>query len=116
MSKAGPSLEDRQRRVLEAWIQNPKKTYPEIAEIGGVSDATFYRYRQDPEFMARYHAMCNKRFKSMEALAIQALKEQMKDGNFQAVKYLLDGLGYKPTEKIDANVSADQNVVITIEE
>ena len=114
MSKAGPSLLERQRRVIDAWCANPLLPYPQIAKLAGVSDVTFWRYRQDENFMKMYHEACEKRFKSLESKALEALEAHLEQGNFQAVKYILDGLGYKATEKVEANVYTD--VTINIEE
>lgn len=95
------SLEERKQKALEAWVNNPTKTFEEIAEIAGVSDKTFWRYRQDEAFMERYREMCQARFKSMEAKAIDLLNEQLDYKNWNAIKYVLDGLGYKPTDKVE---------------
>ena len=114
MSKAGKSMEERQRRVIEAWLNNPLLPYPQIAALGGVSDVTFWRYRQDENFMKKYHETCEKRFKSFESKALEVLDSHLENGNFQAAKYILDGLGYKATEKVQAEVNSD--ITINIEE
>ena len=92
----------------------PTASFKEIAKAAGVSDSSFYRYRQDEDFMAAFHEACRQRFNSYEALAMQKLYEALETGNWQAMKYVLDGLGYKPTEKVEAKVSSD--VIINIEE
>lgn len=40
----------------------------------------------------------------------------MDDGNWHAVKYCLDATGYKPEEKIKANVEAATTINLTINE
>jgi hypothetical protein len=37
----------------------------------------------------------------MEAKAIELLNEQLDYKNWNAIKYVLDGLGYKPTDKVE---------------
>ena len=48
------SKEERRRKALETWVNNPLMSYEQIAEAAGISFTTFYRYRQDEEFMADY--------------------------------------------------------------
>ena len=112
MSKAGKSLEIRKQKVLETWVNNPTLSYEQVAETAGVSISTFYRYRHDPEFMEQYHELCKRRFNSLEAKAIEALETQLDIGTWQAVKYVLDGLGYKPADKVEADLTTD--VVVNI--
>lgn len=97
------TIEDRKRRTLEIWVDNPTLKLEDIAKMARISDKTFYRYRQDKEFMEEYHRMCQDRFKNLEAKAISKLEEQLDNGNFSAVKYVLDGQGYLPNQKIDIN-------------
>lgn len=105
---------ERWRRVINVWVTNPNDSYEKIAEKAGINPKTFYTYRQNPEFMEMFHEACRLRFNGLEAKALRVLDSQLENGNFQAAKYILDGLGYKPTEKLEASVSSD--VVINIEE
>ena len=98
------NLDARKKRLLEAWVDNPTLSFAKIAAMANVSETTFWRYRQDPQFMETYKKMCQARFKELEAKAVAKVGEQIDEGNFQAVKYVLDSLGYKPKEKIEANV------------
>ena len=77
MSKAGKSMEERQRRVIDVWCANPLLPYPQIAAKAGVSDVTFWRYRQDENFMKMYHEACEKRFKSLESKALETLEKHL---------------------------------------
>ena len=58
----------------------------------------------------RHNDMKNKiikeRFRSMEALAIKKLKEEIDSNNFKAIQYLLDGLGYKAKEQQEIQMEA----------
>ena len=51
----------------------------------------------------------------MEKLAMQKLKEHVEKGNWKATQYVLDGLGYKPEEKIDIN-NGEININVTGDE
>ena len=52
------SKEERRRKALETWVNNPLMSYEQIAEAAGISFTTFYRYRQDEDFMADYKKEC----------------------------------------------------------
>lgn len=99
-----PATTQRKKKVLEIWVNNPLLSYEEIADMAGITTMTFWRYRQDDDFMAEYKKMCQARFKSMEAKAVELMKQQMDKGNWQAIKYCLDATGYKPEEKVKATV------------
>lgn len=114
MAAAKQTLAERQRRVIETWLNNPLDDFKTIAKKAEVSEKTFYNYRHDEAFMAAYHEACRLRFNSLESKAMKVLDSQLENGNLQAAKYVLDGLGYKPAEKVEAKVSSD--VIINIEE
>ena len=97
-------ITQRKKKCLENWVNNPLLSYEEIAEMSGVSFTTFYRYRQEPEFMEEYKKLCQARFKSLEAKAVEMMEKHIDNGNWQAVKYCLDANGYKPEEKVKATV------------
>lgn len=102
MPQGNQTKDDRMKRTLEVWLANPLAKFEEIAAAAGVSDKTFWRYRQDPDFMAEYHKQQKQRFSSLEGKAIAQLENKLDDGEWKAIQYTLDGLGYKPTEKIEA--------------
>lgn len=103
MPQGTQTKDDRMKRTLEVWLANPLGKFEDIAAAAGVSDKTFWRYRQDPDFMAEYHKQQQKRFSSLEGKAIALLENEMDNGNWNAIKYTLDGVGYKPTDKIEAS-------------
>lgn len=114
MGAAKQTLAERQRRVIEVWVNNPLDDFKTIAKKAGISERTLYTYRHDEKFMAAFHEACRQRFNSMEAKAMEVLDSQLENGNLQAAKYVLDSMGYKPTDKIEASVS--QDVIINIGE
>lgn len=102
MPQGTQTKDARMKRTLETWLANPLATFEEIAASAGVSDITFWRYRQDADFMKEYHEQQRQRFSSLEGKAIAQLENKLDDGEWKAIQYTLDGLGYKPTEKIEA--------------
>lgn len=105
-------IRSRQDKCLEVWLDNPLLPYDTIADMAGVGRKTFWRYRQDEEFMRRYHEEQKRRFASLEGKALSLLDDQMDKGNWNAIKYVLDGSGYKPTEKVDMNAATTITVSI----
>lgn len=111
MSRAN---KDRRQAVLELWINNPFATYKEIADAAGIDVTTFRAWRNDAAFMEEYHTRTAARFREMEARAMAKLDNLVSDGEWQAVKYVLDGNGYKPTDKVEVqqttiNVSVEDD-------
>lgn len=95
------SIDERKRIALQVWVDNPLLSFEEVAAKAGIADKTFYRYRQDPAFMDEYKKMCQERFKTLEGKAVYLLNEQLDAKNWNAIKYALDSLGYKPTDKVE---------------
>lgn len=101
MSNCKQTKNERMNRVLENWLNHPFASFEEIANMSGVNQRTFWLYRKDEEFMNEYSRRCKERFKQLEAPAVALLQEQMENRNWNAIKYVLDGTGYKPTDKVD---------------
>ncbi len=94
---------ERRSDIIKYWVFNPDLSYEQICKDMKISSKTFYLWRQDPQFMEQYHKTCQGRFKALQALAVQKLGEQVRDGSFSAVKYVLDNQGYNATQKIETN-------------
>lgn len=105
---------ERQQAVLDFWIANPFATYSDICKATGVSDSAFARWRKDEEFMSEYHKRTESRFCEMELRAMAQLEKLVSKGEWQAVKYVLDGNGYNATQKLD--VDANTTIVIGVED
>lgn len=110
MPQGKQSKDIRMERVLEVWLNNPFATFKEIADEAGVSVPAFQRYRKDEAFMEEYHKRQKSRFSALEGKAIAQLENKLDDGEWKAIQYTLDGLGYKATEKVEANT----NNIITL--
>jgi transposase-like protein len=109
------ALNNKQIKAIELLVYSPHMTLNMIAKEVDVSRDTLHRWRNDtPEFKEALDKAIKERWKAAETIAVNTMIEQCNDGNIQAAKYMLDSLGYKPTEKIEATVSND--IVIKIEE
>lgn len=110
MPQGTQTKDDRMKRTLEVWLANPIARFEDIAAAAGISDKTFWRYRQDADFMAEYHEQLKKRFSSLEGKAVAQLENKLDDGDWRAIQYTLDGLGYKATDKVEM----DNKTIISI--
>lgn len=109
MSQGFQTKDERVRRTLEVWLNNPLASFEDISKQAGISTKTFWRYRQDENFMNEYSRRCKQRFAALEAPAVSLLKDEMENHNWNAIKYVLDGTGYKPTDKVEV-----QQTTITV--
>lgn len=83
-----------------------------VASEVGISRDTLHRWRNDtPEFKEALDKAIKERWKSAESLAVNTMINAAAEGNIQAARYMLDSLGYKPTEKIEAKVDAKAQVL-----
>lgn len=82
-----------------------------IAEQLEINPSTLWRWKQNEEFAKELEAENRRKFKSLQQQALQTLERLLKEGNFNAAKYILDGNGYAPTEKqeikMDAKIEVD---------
>lgn len=107
------AIEDRKRKVLETWLDNPLLDYNEIAEKAGIPTRTFYDYRHNEAFMAEYRKRCRERFSGLEAKAIEVLDNKLNEEDWRACQYVLDSLDYGARQKIDAQCAT--TITINVE-
>ena len=105
-------LKPKQKKLAELMVAEPELTNEKYADKIGVDPTTIYRWKKSDEFTDYLHSLCKERFKDMEKLAMQKLKEHIEKGNWKATEYVLNGLGYKPEEKIDIK-NSDINISIS---
>lgn len=103
-------------RALKMFEKNPAMTFTEVSYALGLSHGAVSKWysRNTSGFKDAYDELMKRRFAELECPAITALGELVADKNFNAVKYVLDNRGYKPVEKIQADVNTD--IVINIGE
>ena len=106
------ALKPKQRALAELMVSNPELTNLQYAEEAGIDVKTVYKWKKEQEFQDYVHELCLAKFEGLEKLAIQKLKENMAKGNQKAIEYALDYLGYKATQKVEADVNTDINITI----
>lgn len=107
------ALKPKQQKAAELLALFPEKKEKEIAAEVGITQKTLWVWKKDyPEFMEYYHTICQNRFKELEGLAIKQLEANVKKGNQKAIEYALDYLGYHATQKVEADLHTDINIII----
>ncbi len=102
----------RQENVLQFWVNHPEMTYADICLECNIARKTFDTWRKDENFMQQYRTLCQQRFKELEAKAVEKLQKAVEKGDWNAVKYVLDGQGYSAAQKLDISTNTI-NVTIT---
>lgn len=108
------ALKPKQKALIEAIIANPCAPHTELAEMVGVNRNTITAWKRDAEFQAALDLRIKEVWKDSEAIAVNTMRNLATQGNFNASKYILDSLGYAPTQRIEADIKTD--IEINIEE
>jgi uncharacterized protein YjcR len=106
------ALNNKQIKAIELFVYSPYMTQTMIAQECGVHRETIRRWKEDEEFKSELDKAIKKRWKDAESIAVNTMINLASEGNIQAAKYMLDNLGYKPTEKIEADISTDIHINI----
>ena len=108
------ALTAKRLELLEAMLANPMMSDVKLGELLNLNNQTVGKWRKEPEFQEEMKQRLAQQWKDAESLAQKKMIELAGDGCFQANKYILDSLGYAPTQKIEADISTD--IVINIKE
>ena len=107
------ALKPKQQKAAELMALFPEKKDKEIAAEVNISPKQFWIWKTKvPEIMEYYHSDCEKRYKELEALAVEKLKANVVKGNQKAIEYVLDYLGYHAPTKVEADINTDINITI----
>lgn len=106
------ALKARQLEYLEFLIANPLLTDCDAGEKIGVSRNTIAKWKNNPEFKTEYKRRIKEKWEDSELMAVEMMQKLARDGDFRAVKYILDSQDYAPTTKIEADVS--NKIVINV--
>ena len=106
------ALNARQYALIEAMLANPSASYEALAEIVGCNRNTITVWRKNEEFKEEYNKRLKEMWQDSEAIAANTMINLATKGDFKASKYILDSLGYAPTQKIEADLHTDINILI----
>ena len=101
-----------QIKCAEIEANNPMAGCKELAEMTGQKISAIWKYHCDDNYLELVHKLTEKRFRKLEKEAVECLRVGMKRGNVKCATYILDYLGYKPTDNINIT-SGDININIT---
>ena len=104
-------LTTQQIKCAEIEANNPMAGCKELAEMTGQKVSAIWKYHCDENYLELVHKLTEKRFRKLEKEAVECLREGMKRGNVKCATYILDYLGYKPTDDINLT-SGDINITI----
>ena len=108
------ALTAKRLELLEAMLAHPNLSDVKLGQLLNLNNKTVGKWRKEEEFQEEMRKRLQEQWKDAERLAQRKMIELANDGNFQANKYILDSLGYAPTQKIEAEINSEIN--ITIEE
>lgn len=108
------ALTKRQKALLEYMLANPNLPETVCARACGVPNSTYFDWKKKGEFTAELDRRIKEMWADSERVAVDTMVSLCREGEYAAAKYILDNLGYKPVDRIEANVKTDIN--ITIEE
>lgn len=107
------ALKLRQLQLIEALMANPMVPDTELAKQIGINRNTVREWKKKPEFQEELNKRLKEKWEDSERMAMETMQTLAREGDFKASKYILDSLGYAPTQKIEADISTD--IVISID-
>lgn len=106
------ALKQKEIALLEALLANPAISNEKVAPIVGINRNTVREWKKKPEFQEEYRKRLKEKWESSEEIAIHTMRKLALEGDFKASKYILDSMGYAPTQHIEAEVKNDINITV----
>lgn len=109
------NLTDKQQMALELLTCGKGLSYREIAEKVGIDERTLRRWRTESAFVhfqERLEELNNERWLATVDAARAAAFRLCSEGNQRMVEFVLKNEGYNPSQKVEADIHTDINIVI----
>ena len=106
------ALTKRQKNLIEFMLAHPEMPETVCARECEVPNSTYFDWKKKGEFTEELDRRLKEQWKDAERLAVDKMIGMANEGCFQATKYILDNLGYAPTQKVQADISTDINITI----
>lgn len=106
------ALTKRQKELLEFMLAHPMLPETVCARECGVPNSTYFDWKKKGEFTAELDRRIKEQWKDSERIAVDTMISLCREGEYAAAKYILDNLGYKPVDKIQAELSTDITITI----
>ena len=118
MCKGGANMALKPKHIayIEALLANPALSNTEVAELIGINRNTVTQWKKNPEIQQELERRLKEKWKDTERLAMDTMQKLAREGDFKASKYILDSLGYAPTQRIEADVSGSMDITIDIQD
>ena len=114
----GMAISKKQRIALECLTSGEGMSLKEVAAIAGVTPKTLWNWRNGndfTEFQEELKRLNDERWDAAVDAARTAAVKLCKEGKVEMVKFILQNVGYNPSQKVEAEVSSTE-YVINIEE
>ena len=110
------ALSNRQKELIEYMLANPTLPETKCAKNCGVPNSTYFDWKRKEEFTAELDRRIKEKWKDAERLATDTMINLCGKGDYKAAAFILNNLGYMPTQNIQAEINAKTDIVINIEE
>ena len=111
------TLTKKQKMAIELLTSGKGMTLKQIAEEVEVNPKTLWSWRNEPGFVMfqeELKRVNDARWQAAEDAAREGAIKLCKEGNQKMIQFVLQNVGYNPTQKVEADVKG--NIVINIGE
>lgn len=111
------TLNQKQKLAIELLTSGKGMSYKEIAAEVGIDVKQLWRWRNEPAFslfQEELQRVNDARWEATVDAAREAAVKLCKEGKSEFVKFVLQNVGYNPTQKVEADINTD--IVINIED
>ena len=109
------TLNKKQKLAIELLTSGKGMSYKEIAETVGVNPKTLWDWRNEPaftHFQDELKRIDEARWLATIDAAREAALKLVQEGKTEMVKFVLQNAGYNPTQKVEADIKTNINIVI----
>lgn len=102
----------KQRLLVEALALNPTLSDAEVCRKFDVTCASVCRWRQMPEFAEALKKRQEEVWSEYGDKCRKFMFDLASNGDYRAIEFILKTTGLNPTQKVDASISGDINLII----
>lgn len=109
------ALKPKQKQALELLTSGQGYSFIQIAEMVGITPKTLWNWRNGndfTEFQEELKRLNDLRWQAAEDAARQGCITLCKEGNQKMIEFVLKNAGYNPTQKVEADVRTDIDIII----
>lgn len=109
------ALKPKQKQALELLTSGQGYSFIQIAEMVGVTPKTLWNWRNGndfTEFQEELKRLNEMRWQAAEDAAREGCLKLCKEGNQKMIEFVLKNVGYNPTQKLEADITTDINIII----